>query len=46
MKKFTTHHVEHLSILPGGEDHLWLQARLEEKAMSHHCAAPTRKREG
>lgn len=40
------HHVKHLSILPGGQDHLWLQARLEEKAMSRHCAAPTRKREG
>lgn len=43
---FIAHHVKHLSILPGGEDHLWLQARLEEKAMSRHCAAPTGKREG
>lgn len=46
MKMFIAHHVKHLSILPGGEDHLWLQARLEEKAMSRHCAAPTGKREG
>ncbi len=31
--------MEHLSILPGGEDHLWLEAGLEEAAMSHHRAA-------
>lgn len=41
-----THHVKHLSILPGGEDHLRLQARLEEEALSRHCAASTRRKEG
>lgn len=38
--------MKHLSVLPGGEDHLGLQARLEEEAVSCHCAAPTGKREG
>lgn len=42
---FMTHHMKHLSILPGGEDHLGLQARLEEEAVSHHCAASTRRSE-
>lgn len=41
-----THHVKHLSILPGGEDHLRLQARLEEEALSRHCAASARRKEG
>lgn len=43
---FITHHMKHLSILPGCEDHLGLQARLEEEAMSCHCAASTRRNEG
>ena len=29
-----THHVEDLRILSGGEDHLGLEARLEEEAVS------------
>lgn len=41
-----THHMKDLSILPGGEDHLGLQARLEEEAMSRHRAASTRRNEG
>lgn len=41
-----THHMKDLSILPGGEDHLGLQARLEEEAMSRHRAASTRRKEG
>lgn len=41
-----THHVKHLSILPSGEDHLRLEARLEEEALSRHCAASTRRKEG
>lgn len=46
MQTFITHHMKHLSILPGGEDHLGLQARLEEEAMGRHCAASTRRNEG
>lgn len=46
LQTFITHHMEHLNILSGGEDHLGLQARLEEEAMSHHGAASTRMREG
>lgn len=43
---FMTYHMKHLSILPGGEDHLGLQARLEEEAVSHHCAASAKRNEG
>lgn len=34
-----THHMKHLSILTGGEDHLGLEAGLEVEAMSRHRAA-------
>lgn len=34
-----THHMEHLSVVTGGEDHLGLEAGLEEEAMSRHRAA-------
>lgn len=34
-----THHVEHLGVLTGGEDHLGLEAGLEEEAVSRHRAA-------
>lgn len=31
--------MEHLSVVTGGEDHLGLEAGLEEEAMSRHRAA-------
>lgn len=31
-------------IVSGGEDHLGLEARLEEEAVSRHCAASARRR--
>lgn len=43
---FRTHHMEHLSILTGGEDHLGLEAGLEEEAMSRHRAASATARGG
>lgn len=38
--------MKHLSILTGGEDHLGLEAGLEEGAMSRHRAAAATAREG
>lgn len=43
---FCTHHMEHFSILTGGEDHLGLEAGLEEEAMSRHRAASATARGG